>query len=184
MFKRNLVITTLLFVLLAGICFAERTEEPWKVYGVDSPMTKLMSKYYKISDIKVVSVGQDMHYTDDVSVCLYLSNVTGTDVFKIRDMRVKSQSWMSIMATLKFQPSRLFTPVGGYTVPQAYSHAYREYYNWNSHKDYQMKIYDKEVRNLVQLKFMVKRFGSSPMEVMTQITKGSTFTEMILKKIK
>lgn len=184
MLKRNLIIMTLFIALLAGVSFAERTEEPWKVYGVDSPMTKLMSKYYNTTEIKVVSVGQDMHYTDDVSVCFYLSNATGTDVFKIRDMRVKAHSWMTIMKALKFQPSRLFTPVGGYTVPKAYSHAYREYYNWNSNRDYQMKIYDKEVRNLVQLKFMVKRFGSSPMEIMNQITKGGNFTGMILKKIK
>ena len=184
MTMKKLSVIVLLLALLTTAAFADKTEKPWKIYGVDSPMTRLMSKYYKVPEVKVVSVGQDMHYTDDVSVCLYLANATGTNPFKIRDLRVQSKSWMDIMARLKFHPARLFTPVGGYTVPKAYSHAYREYYKWKSHKNYQMKLYDKEIRNLVQLKFMVKRFGSSPHSIMRKRTAGVSFTEMILKKIK
>jgi len=184
MFKRRIIFFALIFALMTGICFAGRTEEPWKVYGVDKPMTRLMSKYYQYPEVKVVAVGQDMHYTDDVSVCLYLARATNSSPFKIRDWRVQSKSWMDIMARLKFHPARLFAPIGGYTAPGAYSHAYREYYKWKSIKNYQMKLYDKEIRNLVQLKFMMKKFRSSPMRVMRRRTAGTSFTQMILKKIK
>lgn len=181
---RKIIILLMLFALLTTVSFAQRTDKPWKIYGVDKPMTKLMSKYYKVPEIKVVSVGQNMHYTDDVSVCLYLSQATGTNPFKIRDWRVKAISWMDIMAKLKFHPARLFTPVGGYSVPSAFSHAYREYYKWRSNKKYQMTLYDKEVRNLVQLKFMVGRFKASPKKVMLKRSAGKSFTGMIMSELK
>ncbi|MCD4785764.1 MAG: hypothetical protein K8T10_18240 [Candidatus Eremiobacteraeota bacterium] len=182
--KQKFVILLILFALLTTVSFAQHTDKPWKIYGVDKPMTKLMSRYYKTPEIKVVSVGQNMHYTDDVSVCLYLAQATGTNPFKIRDWRVKAISWMDIMAKLKFNSARLFTQVGGYSVPATYRHAYREYYKWRSNKKYQMTLYDKEVRNLVQLKFMVGRFKVSPKKVMLMRSGGKNFTEMIMSELK
>jgi len=182
--KQNIIVFLVLFTLLTTFSFAQHTDKPWKIYGVDKPMTKLMSKYYKVPEIKVVSVGQNMHYTDDVSVCLYLAQATGTNPFKIRDWRVKAVSWMDIMKKLKFHPSRLFTPVGGYSVPSAFSHAYREYYKWRNNKKYNMTLYDKEVRNLVQLKFMVGRFNASPKRIMLMRSGGKSYTQMIMSELK
>lgn len=173
----------LVFLVLNTICFAEEVKRPEQIYGVDTPMTKLMSKYYKVEEIKVVSVGQDMRDPDDVSVCFFLANSSGVDPFKIRDMRVAAKSWATIMDAIKFKPANLFTDVGGYTVPSAYAHAYREYYKYNSDRNYKMTLYDKEVRNLVQLKFMVNQFNLSPMEVMQKRSEGKNFTEMIMKRI-
>jgi hypothetical protein len=179
----KLILAVVMAALVFSFCYAEEVKDPWTVFGVDSQMTKLMSKYYKIEDIKVVSVGQDMHHPDDVSVCLFLSNSTGVNVFKIRDMRIKAQSWMTIMETIKFNPSGLFTDVGTFTVPSEYSHAYREYHKWRTNSSYKMSIYDKEVRNLVMLKFMVSHFKMKPISVMQKRTDGENFTDMIQKLI-
>lgn len=174
----------LLLLVTVTICSAQHTEEPWKYYGAGTPMTKLMSQYYKISEIKVVSVGQDMHYTDDVSVCLYLSNASGVDVFKITKWRKESKSWQDIMKTVNFNPARLFTDIGTYTAPSPFTHAYQEYYKFKNDSNYKMTIYDQEVRNLVQLKFMVKRFHMSPKIVIKQRHEGISYSTLILEKLK
>ncbi|MCE1246459.1 MAG: hypothetical protein LWY06_07435 [Firmicutes bacterium] len=180
---KSIVFAMLLSALACSFCFAEEVKEPWTIYGVDSPMTKLMSSYYKIEDIKVVSVGQDMHHPDDVAVCLYLANATGVNVFKIRDMRIKAQSWMVIMETIKFNPTNLFTDVKTFTVPSEYTHAYREFQKWRANGSYKVTLYDKEVRNLVMLKFMADRFRFSPISIMQKRTDGETFTDMIQQQL-
>jgi len=180
---RKLIFAAVLTALVFSFGYAEEVKDPWTIYGVDSPMTRLMSRFYKIEDIKVVSVGQDMHHPDDVAVCLYLANATGVNVFKIRDMRIKAQSWMTIMETIKYHPGGLFTDVKTYTVPSAYGHAYREYHKWKTNGSYKMTIYDKEVRNLVMLKFMADRFRISPISIMQQRSEGESFTDMIQKQI-
>ena len=171
-------------MLAATICSGEtKTDEPWAIYGVDTPMTRLMGNHYKIPEITVVSVGQEMHYTDDVSVCLYLASAAGVDPYKITKWRKEAKSWMEIMDKIKFHPARLFTNAGTYTVPEAYRHAYGEYLKFNSNKNYKMTLYDKEVRNLVQLKFLVTRFKKSPLSVMNRRNAGEDFTKMILENI-
>lgn len=180
-FEGLFVVVIVLAFMCTGV-FAEKLEQPWTVYGVDAPMTRLMSAYYNIPQVKVVAVGQNMHYTNDVPVCLFLSQVTDVDVFRIERWRIEAKSWMDIMKKLKFGMNRLFTPVNG-SVPSAFSHAYKEYSRWKSNNSYEMKIYDWEVRNLVMLKFMVSKFNMSPAVVMEKVSGGKTFTAMIMEQL-
>jgi hypothetical protein len=151
----------------------------------ESPLTQFMARHYQVDPIVVISLGQRMTYPDDVSVAIYLAKTADKNPLDLLEPRLAKKSWESIAAALKVDPSCIFTPLSAKeNVPEAFRHAYQEYRKHIENPSYNMVLYDKEYRNLVQLKLMVDAFKSSPASVMQSINGGKTYTTLILEKIR
>lgn len=183
--KKNIITMILLLCLIAvaGIARAEKVENPEKYYGPESPIPAMMAKFFGVEENQVITLGQNCHYPDDVLVALYLSRAAGAKPQKILEMRQSAESWMSVFSRLKFHPSRMFTPLPIGSITTEYRHAYEQYHRWKANPSYQMKIYDKEFRNLAGLKFMVEKFGESPAAVVREKSDGETFINMIMEEM-
>lgn len=151
----------------------------------ESPLTQFMARHYQVDPIVVISLGQRMTYPDDVSVAIFLAKMADRNPLDLLEPRLEKKSWESVADLLKIDPSGMFTPLSSeYNVPEAFRHAYQEYQKHLRNPSYKMVLYDKEYRNLVQLKLMVEAFKSSPPSVMENISNGKTFTNLILEQLR
>ena len=169
-----------LFIAQGTLCAAE-DESLW---GDESLMTRFLSAYYQVDPITVISLGQRMTLPDDVPVAIYLAKSAGIPPLDLLKPRLNSESWLSIADGLGIDPSVLFTLLDPKArIPAEFSHAYGEYAKHLKNPGYTMVLYDKEFRNLIQLKLVSDAFKKPPLSVMSAITGGETFTSLILNEL-
>jgi hypothetical protein len=183
--KDSWPVTLLVIVALSLALTGEARSSDDYLWSNESPMTRFLARHYDVDPIIVISLGQRMRFNDDVSVAIYLAKTADIPPLQLLDPRQKKKSWADIAAQLKFDPALLFTPVEGKDkIPEEFRHAYGEYARHLKNPDYAMILYDKEYRNLVQLKLMVDAFKSSTLSVMDSVSKGARFTDLILEQLK
>ncbi len=183
LFSIIILAMSILFILsFPAEAIEEKVEKPWEIYGPDKPMTRMMSNHYSIEANHVITLGQNCHYPDDVMVTLEISRATGMSPQRILDLRKEGKSWLNVMKIAGYSPAGLFTPVSG-PVPQVFRHTYGQYERWRTNPGYSMQLYDKEIRNLAGLKFMVGRFQANPIPLMERRGQGVTFTRMAMERI-
>ena len=150
----------------------------------ESPFTIFLARYYQVDPIVVISLGQRMRDPDDVSVAIYLAKAADRDPMGMLEPRLKNKNWMEISRSLTIDLAILFTPLtSNEKIPEAFRHAYGEYAKHFKNQDYSMILYDKEFRNLVQLKLVTDAFSKSPISVMTAVSQGENYTDLILKEL-
>ena len=177
-----------LFFLMVSALFllitpAARPDE-LPLWDNESVMTRFIAQYYQADPIVVISLGQRMRFPDDVSVALFLAKEAEANPMNLLDMRLKSKSWLNIAETLTIDPVSIFTPLSAKDkIPEAFRHAYSEFNKHQKDPNYPMVLYDKEFRNLVQLKLVVTAFNKSPRSVMDRVDQGESFTSIILEEL-
>lgn len=155
-----------------------------EMWTYSSDMTKFLAKHYKVDPIIIVSMAQNMRYDDDVSTAIYLAKRADTNPMFLYDERVEGKSWQSIMKSRGISAESLFggLVISG-SVPQPFRHAYSQYNMKQKNKNYQMVLYDNDVRNMVQLRLMKEAFGKNPQNIMAGVAAGRSFTQMIMNQL-
>jgi len=154
------------------------------LWNNEAPMTRFLATHYQVDPITVISLGQRMTYPDDVSVAIYLARAAEVDPLDLLPLRLNKKSWLTIANSLHVNPAIIFTPPGEkVTIPPEFSHAYREFSEYQKNNDYRMTLYDKEFRNLVQLKLVTGAFARTPQWVMDSIRGGKSFTSIIVDEL-
>jgi hypothetical protein len=183
--KNNYYLLAMIIMALSLALCGEARASDDSLWTNESPMTKFIARHYDVDPIVVISLGQRMTLPDDVSVALYLAKTADMSPLKLLEPRLKKKSWPDIAARLRFEPALLFIPLDGKEkIPEEFRHAYGEYAKHLKNPNYAMVLYDKEYRNLVQLRLMVDAFKFSPLAVMESVSRGARFTDLILEQLK
>ena len=175
---KTVVLSAFLFVAMyaVGFCAVD-----WS--SVNLPIVKFMSNYYDVDPITVVSIGQRMEkYDDDTSVLLYLANEANVDPFEILDKRIDGKTWVELFKEYKIKLTPLFLEAGK-NLPERFKYAYAQYEAHQKYPNYKMKLYDTNIRDLVQLNLMKKAFNLEPRNVMKSVNNGASFCEIIDNQI-
>ncbi len=181
---KKLIILSFIFCMIVALSLPCSASDDY-LWRNESPLTQFMARYYHVDPIVVISLGQRMTYPDDVSVAIFLAKAADRNPLDLLEPRLEKKSWESIAAMLKIDPSSIFTPLSSKEkVPEVFRHAYQEYQKHVESPSYKMILYDKEYRNLVQLKLMIDAFKSSPLSVMQNIASGKTFTTLIIEQVR
>lgn len=175
---KTVVLSAFLFVAMYAIGFCD---VDWS--SVNYPIVKFMAKYYDVEPITVVSVGQRMEkYDDDTSVLLYLANNASVDPFEILDKRIEGKTWVELFKKYKVKLNPLFLEAGN-NIPERFRYAYSQYEAHKKNSNYKMKLYDTNIRDLVQLNLLKKAFNLEPRNVMKSVNNGASFSEIIDNQI-
>ncbi len=175
---KTVVLSAFLFVAMYAIGFCD---VDWS--SVNYPIVKFMAKYYDVEPITVVSVGQRMEkYDDDTSVLLYLANNASVDPFEILEKRIEGKTWVELFKKYKVKLTPLFLEAGN-NIPERFRYAYAQYAAHKKNPNYKMKLYDTNIRDLVQLNLLKKAFNLEPRNVMKSVNNGASFSEIIDNQI-
>lgn len=175
---KTVLLSAFLFVAMYAVGFCS---VDWS--SVNLPMVKFMSNYYDVEPITVVSIGQRMEkYDDDTSVLLYLAQEANVDPFEILDKRINGKTWVELFKEYKVKLAPLFLEAGK-NLPERFKYPYAQYEAHKKYPNYKMKLYDTNIRDLVQLHLMNKAFNLDPRSVMKSVNSGTSFFELIDNQI-
>lgn len=178
------VAVTTLLILPGNIC-AQQDEPSPDVWSKESMLTTYMVMGYGYPREMVVTLGKYIgkENNDDVSVCLYLGRKTQLDPRNIMGLKRKGLSWKKIMQIINFDPQQIFKEIGfDYFsgVPSRFRHSFGEYKKWKKNPAYAMGLTDSDVRDLVQLRFVMKMFGVTAQQMMKARSSGADWITIIL----
>ena len=177
------MLSILLFVFSFYGNACSQTIDKDTLWGENSTMTFIIYRAYNTDKQIVMTLGKLLENDDDVSVCLYLASKTQIHPQNIMGLKRANQSWKQIIKSISFEPSTIFTDAGIYDifgVPHVFRHSYGEYKKWQKDANYQMDLTDDDFRDLVQLRFVTKNYGTSLIAAMRKRNAGESWTNMIL----
>lgn len=182
----NIIILGFLMIILPWGIKSKNENNAENLWSNESPMVKFLADYYNVDPIIVISLGQRMvTYPDDVSVSLFIAGSLGKNPLNLLLSRLNKKSWAEISKTLNFDLSSMFSPIHkNQQITNDFKHAYLEYDKHINKPDYEMTLFDKEFRNLIQLKLVTTAFKRTSESVMIDLNKGKNFTSLILNEIK
>lgn len=184
--KLILILLTLTSILiLSNPVPAQEHDYKPNLWSKNSQMTWYIHRAYGYDVDTVILIGQHIGNDDDVAVCLNFARRRQFDPRDVMGLKRKGQSWKAIIKALSIDASKLFTEAGIYDifgVPGCYKHSYGELKKWKQDPSYEMDLSDEEVRDLVHLAFVVRTFGSTPINIMRQRNSGKSWTSIILNQ--
>lgn len=184
-YKSLVFIAAILFTITVfEPSFSQQTDKE-VLWSPSSSLTYAMCHYYKAEQDVVTTLGKLLDNDDDVSVCLYLSQKSGIHPQDIMGMKRQGLPWKQIIKSLNVSPEEIFTESGMYEifgVPAKFKHSYGELKKWQKDPNHSMDLTDDDVRDLVQLRFVVVNFGAPCINVMRSRNSGRTWTELILSQ--
>lgn len=157
------------------------------LWSSESNMTYIMARLYGVDKNVVITLGKTLDNDDDVSVCLFLSQQTGIHAQNVMGLKRSGMKWTEAMKSINFKVNKLFEDIKMHElfgVPGRFKHAYNEYKKWNNDPSYEMDLTDDDVRDLVQLRFIVVNWGNATKDVMKERDRGASWTNMILSRAK
>lgn len=181
--KLFFIVVVFIAVFILNNTVSAQNMEKEVLWSENSGLTYYMSTFYKFDKYIVTTLGSLLDNPDDVSVCLYIAQETNIHPQDIMGVKRAGESWVQILRSIKYCPSKIFVEPGMYEifgVPAKFRHSYNQLKKWQSNPGHQIELDDDQVRDLVQLRFVVTNFGTPPIDTMRARNSGRTWTNIIL----
>ncbi len=152
----------------------------------ENPLVPAVSEFYGFETVQTVTVMQNVAEADDLLVTLFLARASGEDPVALNEMRKQGRSWKEIFSRTKVNHGVLFQDLVGVEIPDRYPDyvwAQRKYREWKANPKVGLPLYDKTVRMLVGLDFVVRRFDLSPLTAMQARSGTATYVQLIQKRL-
>lgn len=153
----------------------------------ENPVVPALCKFYGIGNIQTLTVMQNVSDPDDLLVTLFLSRASGKKAIDINTWRKSGRSWQNIIQQLGINPAVFFTNLQALRVPDEYesfAFAQRKYEAWKVNPKAGLPLYDKTVRLLVGLDFMVHQFDMAPLSAIKAREGAKSYMQLIEAKLK
>lgn len=152
----------------------------------ENPLVPAVSEVYGFETVQTVTVMQNVAEADDLLVTLFLARASGEDPVALNAMRKQGRSWKELFTRTKVNPGVLFQDLVGVEIPERhpdYAWAQRKYREWKANPKVGLPLYDKTVRLLVGLDFVVRRFDLSPLAAIQARSGMASYVQLIQKKL-
>lgn len=136
--------------------------------------------HYRVAPRLVVDFRSRYRLSDeDLPVVFFLAARAQVGPRTVIDLRLKKQSWLQIALHFGLSPEIFFVPVGPERIGPPYGNAYGYYRKHERGGDWrQISLQDREVVDLVNLRFLSEYHGLTPEKVMTLRSHGRGFVDI------
>ena len=170
---------TLLFIFAGGI-WAQSGQVSVGVSVTDRDRASFylaISNYYHVPEPQVVAV-RDRHrlHDEELPVIYFLASRARMEPSAIIDLRIGGLSWLDIAFRCGLTPEVFFVPVKVKKIGPPYGNAYGYYKKYSPAKEWtKIILTDREVVDLVNLRFISEYHGLPPDEIMKSRGQGKIF---------
>lgn len=134
-----------------------------------------VGEYYRVPEREVLVVRKRGIPDEELPVVFNLATQAHVAPGTIIDLRLRGMSWMDITLRYGLSPEIYYVPVKAAKVGPPYRNAYGYYRKHPRHEWNRIVLHDKDVVNLVNLKFMSEHYGYAPEKVMQMRSEGRHF---------
>lgn len=133
--------------------------------------------YYGVPEPQVVAVRDRFRLSDEeLPVAFFLARRARVEASVIMGLRLKGLSWLDITFHYGLKPDIFFVPVAATRIGPPYGRAYGYYRKYGPRGEWRkISLRDREVVDLVNLRFMSEYHHMSPEAVMERRGRGEAF---------
>ncbi len=173
---RNILISIVGVILCQGVAAAQSRDVDFGISVSDGRLRGFylaVGEHYGVPAPQVVEVRERHRCSDEeLPVVYFLAARAHVAPSAIIDLRVRNMSWLDIAFHYHLSPEIFYVPVTVERIGPPYGHAYGYYkkHNWNK-----VSLSDREVVDLVNLRFMSEHYRMAPEQVMAMRSHQNTF---------
>ena len=136
-----------------------------------------ISDHYRVPARQVVEIRNRQRISDDeLPVIYFLAARARVQPSAIIDLRIKKMSWFDISLRFGLTADVFYVNVGAQRIGPPYGNAYGYYRKYGPSKDWKkFRLTDREVVDLVNLRFMSEYHGRTPEEIIEMRGRQSGF---------
>jgi hypothetical protein len=134
-----------------------------------------VGEYYRVPEKEVVVVRKRGIPDEELPVVFLLATRARVAPGAIIDLRLGGMSWMDITLRYGLSPAIYYVPVNGGKIGPPYGNAYGHYKKHPKNEWKKIRLPDRDVVNMVNLKFMSEHYGYPPEKVMQMRAEGRQF---------
>ena len=134
-----------------------------------------VGEYYRVPEREVIVVRKRGIPDDELPVVFFLAGRARVAPGAIIDLRLGGMSWTDITLRYRLSPEIYYVPVNGGKIGPPYGNAYGHYKKHPKNEWNKIRLADRDVVNMVNLKFMSEHYGYPPEKVMQMRGEGRQF---------
>jgi len=136
-----------------------------------------LGDYYRVPPRQVVEVRNRYRYPDEeLPVVYFLATRAHVEPAVIIKLRMQKMSWLDIAFHYRLTPDIFFVPLSAARVGPPYGNAYGYYRKYGPTRDWRkIALADREVVDLVNLRFMSEHYRMSPEAVIAMRGRENRF---------
>jgi hypothetical protein len=159
------------------------------VHGADTDTVKdnqdvrsfyrALQDYFGITDEAEITAlrEQGLSY-DELAVVFFIAERSHAETQRVMEMRLASRTWTEIAFRLGLTPEVFYVPLTGTVTSPPYSHAYKGYSGRPKREWKTISLTEKDVINLVNLRFLSDNYDCPPERVIEMRAAGKTFLQI------
>lgn len=154
--------------------------------GVPDELTlteKLWCNYFSLDEYKIMDYHRVGFSTEDILLIIYIAHHSIKESEALVEWRGKGFSWRDIALDKAYlEPSLLFVELlWDSLIPEPFKRPYELYWIWSERgtKKEWLKLNDREMAQLVQLKVVHIYYEVPALEIMKAVVEGKSFDEII-----
>jgi len=134
-----------------------------------------VGEYYRVPEREVLVVRKRGIPEEELPVVFFLATRARVAPGVIIDLRLGGMSWMDITLRHRLSPEIYYVPINGGKIGPPYGNAYGHYKKHPRNEWGKVRLPDRDVVNMVNLKFMSEHYGYPPEKVMQMRAEGRKF---------
>ncbi len=136
-----------------------------------------LGDYYRVPPQQVVEIRNHYRYPDEeLPVVYFLASRAHVEPAVIINLRIRKMSWLDIAFHYGLTPDIFFVPLPAERIGPPYGNAYGHYRKYGPSRNWRkITLADREVVDLVNLRFMSEHYGMDPEEVISMRGRENRF---------
>ena len=140
--------------------------------------TGAVGEYFEADQGVVQQVAGILSAPEDLPVVFFVARHAGQDPAVVAGQRAAGQSWLQVMRANRLEPDILHMQVRGFVLSPIFQPIFDKFVEDNPAQWRQAQLTDRDVVNLVNLRFIADQYDYSIYRVMVLRDKGNSYAQI------
>lgn len=137
-----------------------------------------LEDYFRIPEPEIASLTEQGLSYDELPVVFFIAERSQAETERVMEMRMAGRTWTEIAFRLGLTPDVFYVPVTTAVTSAPYNHAYKGYSRKPRREWKTVSLTEKDVINLVNLRFLSDNYRCAPEKVIDMRAAGKTFLQI------
>lgn len=137
-----------------------------------------LQDYFRVPEPEIASLKEQGLSYEELPVIFFIAERSQTETRRVMELRLASRTWTEIAFRLGLTPDVFYVPVTSPVSSPPYRHAYTGYSRKPKREWKTVSLTEKDVVNLVNLRFLSENYGCPPERVIDLRAAGRTFLQI------
>ncbi len=137
-----------------------------------------LRNYYRVPEMEIAGFRESGISYEELPVVFFIAERARTEIQRVIDLRLANRTWTEIAFRFGLTPDIFYVPLATAPTGAPYSRPYGRYNSRPKREWKTVSLTDRDVVNLVNLKFITENYGTPSEQVIRMRSEGKTFLEI------